>query len=161
MRKLNLMKSIVKAGICSAIVISAFTIGSFAQKAHAATPETIGLISVGKEYIGTPYKFGAPAGVTYAFDCSSFTQFLFKGLDVSLPRTSVAQASVGEKVPKGSLSMGDLVFFKTNGKSISHVAIYAGSNKIIHSATSTGVTVSNMNSSYWSKSYVTARRVTN
>ncbi|MGO4185933.1 C40 family peptidase [Paenibacillus sp. MCAF9] len=161
MRKLHLLKSIAKAGICSAIVISAFTIGTFAPKAHAATPETINLVSTGKEFIGTPYKFGAPAGVTYAFDCSSFTQFLFKGLDVSLPRTSVAQATVGEKVPKGSLSMGDLVFFKTNGKTISHVAIYAGNNKIIHSATSTGVTVSDMTSSYWSKSYVTARRVTN
>jgi len=161
MRKLHLLKSIAKAGICSAIVISAFTIGTFAPKAHAATPETLNLVSTGKEFIGTPYKFGAPAGVTYAFDCSSFTQFLFKGLDVSLPRTSVAQASVGEKVPKGSLSMGDLVFFKTNGKTISHVAIYAGNNKIIHSATSTGVTVSDMTSSYWSKSYVTARRVTN
>lgn len=161
MRKLHLLKSIAKAGICSAIVISAFTIGIFAPKAHAATPETLNLVSTGKEFIGTPYKFGAPAGVTYAFDCSSFTQFLFKGLDVSLPRTSVAQATVGEKVPKGSLSMGDLVFFKTNGKTISHVAIYAGNNKIIHSATSTGVTVSDMTSSYWSKSYVTARRVTN
>jgi len=161
MRKLHLLKSIAKAGICSAIVMSAFTIGTFAPKAHAATPETIDLISTGKEFIGTPYKFGAPAGATYAFDCSSFTQFLFKGLDVSLPRTSVAQASVGEKVPKGSLSMGDLVFFKTNGKTISHVAIYAGNNKIIHSATSTGVTVSDMTTNYWSKSYVTARRVVN
>jgi cell wall-associated NlpC family hydrolase len=161
MRKSKLMKSIAKAGICSAIVMSAITFGSFAQQAHAATPETIDLVSVGKEYIGTPYKFGAPAGVTYAFDCSSFTQFLFKGLDVSLPRTSTAQATIGEKVPKGSLSMGDLVFFKTNGKSISHVAIYAGNNKIIHSSTSQGVTVSNLNTNYWSKSYVTARRVLN
>ncbi|OBZ13078.1 glycoside hydrolase [Bacillus sp. FJAT-26390] len=155
------MKSIAKAGICSAIVMSAITLGSFAQKAHAATPETIDLISTGKEYIGTPYRFGAPAGVTYAFDCSSFTQFLFKGLDVSLPRTSTAQATIGEKVPKDSLSMGDLVFFKTNGKSISHVAIYAGNNKIIHSSSSQGVTVSNLNTSYWSKTYVTARRVVN
>ncbi len=158
MRKSKLMKSIAKAGICSAIVMSAITFGSFAQKAHAATPQTIGLISVGKEYLGTPYKFGAPAGVTYAFDCSSFTQFLYRGLDVSLPRTSAAQATVGEKVPKGSLSMGDLVFFKTNGKSISHVAIYAGNNKIIQSS-SKGVNVSDLNSSYWSKNYVTARRV--
>ncbi|WP_139991517.1 C40 family peptidase [Paenibacillus paridis] len=159
MRKLHIMKSIAKAGICSAIVMSAITFGSFAPKAHAATPETINLIESGKEYIGTPYKFGAPAGVTYAFDCSSFTQFLFKGLDVNLPRTSTAQAKVGETVAKGSLSMGDLVFFKTNGKTISHVAIYAGNNKIIHSSTSQGVTVSNLNTSYWTKSYVTAKRV--
>lgn len=158
MRKSKLMKAITKAGLCSAIVMSAITFGSFAQKAHAATPQTIGLISIGKQYLGTPYKFGAPAGVTYAFDCSSFTQFLYRGLDVSLPRTSAAQATVGEKVPKSLLSMGDLVFFKTNGKSISHVAIYAGNNKIIQSS-SRGVNVSDLNSSYWSKNYVTARRV--
>jgi cell wall-associated NlpC family hydrolase len=159
MRKTNLMKSIAKAGLCSAIVMTAITFGSFAQKASAATPETINLISEGKQYIGTPYKFGAPAGVTYAFDCSSFTQFLFKGLDVDLPRTSSAQATVGETVKKGYLSMGDLVFFNTNGKSISHVAIYAGNNKIIHSSTSKGVTVSSLGTGYWANKYVTAKRV--
>ncbi|MBD2867461.1 C40 family peptidase [Paenibacillus arenilitoris] len=161
MRKSNLLKSIAKAGLCSAIVMSAITFGTFAQKAQAATPETRELIATGKEYIGTPYKFGAPAGVTYAFDCSSFTQFLFKGFDVKLPRTSTAQAQVGKKVGKGSLSMGDLVFFKTNGKSISHVAVYAGNNKIIHSSSSKGVTVTSLGSSYWAKRYVTARRVIN
>lgn len=158
MRKTNIIKSIAKASLCSAIVLSSITFGSFAQKAHAATPTSIGLIDTGKEYIGTPYQFGAPAGVTYAFDCSSFTQFLFKGLNVQLPRTSVAQASVGKKVDKGSLSMGDLVFFNTNGKSISHVAVYAGNNKIIHSA-SQGVAITSLSSSYWAKKYVTARRV--
>lgn len=159
MRISNFMKSIAKAGICSAVVMSAITFGSFAPEAHAATPQTLNLISTGKQYLGTPYKFGAPAGVTYAFDCSSFTQFLFKGLDVSLPRTSGAQATIGEKVPKGSLSMGDLVFFNTNGKSISHVAIYAGNHKIIHSSTSKGVTVTSLDTGYWAKKYVTARRV--
>lgn len=159
MRTSHFLKSIAKAGICSAIVMSAITLGTFAPKAHAATPETLDLISTGKEYIGTPYKFGAPAGVTYAFDCSSFTQFLYKGLDVKLPRSSSAQAGVGEKVAKSSLSVGDLVFFNTNGKSISHVAIYAGNNKIIHSSTSQGVTVTSLGSSYWAKKYVTARRV--
>ncbi|WP_051250741.1 C40 family peptidase [Paenibacillus harenae] len=161
MRTSNLLKSFAKAGICSAVVMSTITMGFFAQKAHAATPETIDLISTGKEYIGTPYRFGAPAGITYAFDCSSFTQFLYKGLDVNLPRTSAAQAYAGKKVAKGSLSMGDLVFFNTNGKSISHVAIYAGNNKIIHSSSSQGVTVSSLGSGYWAKRYVTARRVLN
>lgn len=161
MRKINLMKSIAKASLCSAVVLSAITFGSFTQKAHAATPTTIELISTGKQYVGTPYKFGAPAGVTYAFDCSSFTQFLFKGLDVNLPRNSTGQATVGKKVAKGSLSMGDLVFFNTNGKSISHVAIYAGNNKMIHSSSSQGVTVTSLSSSYWANKYVTARRVLN
>lgn len=161
MRTSTLLKSIAKASLCSALVLSAVTFGSFAPKAQAATPETIKLVSVGKKYLGTPYKFGAPTGATYAFDCSSFTQFLFKGFDVSLPRTTTAQALKGKKVSMGMLSMGDLVFFNTNGKSISHVAIYAGNNKMIHSSSSKGVTVTDMTTSYWKTKYVTARRVIN
>ncbi|WP_253944833.1 C40 family peptidase [Paenibacillus sp. NEAU-GSW1] len=151
----------MKLTLCAAIGISAFAFGFSANKAEAATPETLELISNGKDFIGTPYKYGAPAGVTYAFDCSSFTQYMFNGLDVDLPRSSSAQAKVGVKVPKTELSVGDLVFFKTNGTSISHVAIYAGSSKILHSSSSKGVTISNMDSAYWKKYYVTARRVFN
>ncbi|MFX3633856.1 MAG: C40 family peptidase [Candidatus Pristimantibacillus sp.] len=156
--KLN-FKRIIKLGLCTVIGLSAFALGSVANRAEAATPQTLELISAGKNYIGVPYKYGAPVGVTYAFDCSSFTQYMFNGLDVSLPRTASAQSSKGTKVPKGELSTGDLVFFKTNGKSISHVAIYAGNNKILHSSSSQGVTISNMGSAYWTKYYVTARRV--
>lgn len=151
----------MKITLCTAIGLTAFTLSAVTHKAEAATAETVALISSGKNYLGVPYQYGAPAGVTYAFDCSSFTQYMFNGLDVSLPRTASAQASKGVKVAKTDLSMGDLVFFKTNGKSISHVAIYAGSNKILHSSSSQGVTVSDMTSSYWTKYYVTARRVLN
>jgi Cell wall-associated hydrolases (invasion-associated proteins) len=128
-------------------------------KADAATPESLNLIASGKDFIGTPYKFGAPAGVTYAFDCSSFVQYVFQQQGVDLPRTSVSQSYAGEKVDKAYLSMGDLTFFKTGGSGISHVAIYAGDGKILHASSSKGVTLSNMNSSYWKKAYVTARRV--
>ena len=160
MRKFNFMKSIVKIGICSTIVLSTIGLSTITEKAAAAGPVTIELISNSKEYLGTPYKYGAKAGSTSSFDCSSFTQFMFKGSGVDLPRTSAAQAKKGEKVHKSSLSMGDLVFFKTNGKSISHVGIYAGNNKFIHSS-SQGVTISDLNSKYWSKRYVTAKRVIN
>jgi cell wall-associated NlpC family hydrolase len=85
---------------------------------------------------------------------------MFGSIGVWLPRTSSAQAYMGKKVDKGSISMGDLVFYSTNGgKSISHVAIYAGGGKILHSSSSKGVTLTDMNSSYWKTKYVTARRV--
>lgn len=159
MRNSNLLKTIVKIGTCGAIAWSALTFGTAGDKAHAATPTSTELIATSKEFIGTPYQFGAKAGSTASFDCSSFTQYIFKSFKVWLPRTSAAQASMGTKVDKGSLSMGDLVFYKTNGKSISHVAIYAGNQKIIHSSSSQGVTISDMNTSYWKGKYVTARRV--
>jgi len=130
-----------------------------ASQASAATTESLNLLSFGKDYIGTPYKFGATAGSTAAFDCSSYVQYVFDQAGISLPRTSSAQASVGEKVDKAYLSVGDLLFFKTGGSGISHVAIYAGEGKMLHASSSQGVILSSMNTTYWTKAYVTARRV--
>jgi cell wall-associated NlpC family hydrolase len=62
-------------------------------------------------------------------------------------------------VKKGYISMGDLVFFNTNGSGISHVGIYAGYGKMIHASGHKGVTVTKLNSSYWKSKFVTARRV--
>ncbi|WP_027094625.1 C40 family peptidase [Cohnella thermotolerans] len=128
-------------------------------QASAATEESLELLSIGKEFIGTPYLYGSASGSTDTFDCSSFVQYVFKQQNISLPRTASAQATVGEKVTKAYLSVGDLVFFKSGGSGIGHVAIYAGNGKILHATSSQGVTISNLNSSYWSKNYVTARRV--
>jgi cell wall-associated NlpC family hydrolase len=161
MKTLKSLKKLMTLSILATIAMSAFTLGSTSNHAEAATAKSLALISEGKNYLGVPYKYGAPVGITYAFDCSSFTKFMFAGLDVNLPRTASEQAAVGKKVPKTELSTGDLVFFRTNGISISHVAIYAGSKKILHSSTSQGVTVSDMSSSYWNTKYVTARRVLN
>ena len=147
--------------ICMIVVIGwVGTIHLAPTKASAATKQSLQLLTYGKKYIGVNYKFGAASGVTSAFDCSSYTQYIFKQLGVNLPRTSGAQASVGKKISKGSLSVGDLVFFNTmGGKRVSHVAIYAGKGKIIHASSSKGVSLASINSGYWKKYYVTARRV--
>jgi cell wall-associated NlpC family hydrolase len=157
MQKNRLVKRVLMTTLCATIGLSAFVNG-FSTKANAATPESIKVVSSAKKYLGVPYRFGAPSGITYAFDCSSFTQYVFKKNGVKLPRTSIAQAAKGIKVAKGNLSVGDLVFFNTNGRSISHVAIYAGNHKILHSSGS-GVSLTSMNTTYWSNKYVTARRV--
>jgi len=145
---------------CSVVVTGLFgsTIAS-PSNASAATPASLELLAIGKEQVGTPYLFGASTSITYAFDCSSFVKYVFSQFDIDLPRTSSSQAYIGEKVDKAYLSVGDLVFFKTGGSGISHVAIYAGEGKILHASSSQGVTISNMNTSYWTKAYVTARRV--
>jgi cell wall-associated NlpC family hydrolase len=134
---------------------------ALADHASAATDESKKLIEIGKAYIGTPYRMGGliKNGEPVAFDCSLFTRHVYASLGVDLPRTSKEQAAKGEKVDRGSISQGDLLFFKTNGKSISHVAIYIGNGKMIHASSSHGVTISDMNSSYWKKRIVTARRV--
>ncbi|WP_256761671.1 C40 family peptidase [Cohnella sp. WQ 127256] len=150
--KLLLASSLLISGLFGTMMVSS-------PKASAATEQSLSLIAYGKDYVGTPYQFGATPGVTSVFDCSSYVQYIFSQFGLDLPRTSVSQSYVGEKVQKEDLSVGDLVFFKTGGSGISHVAIYAGNKKILHASSSQGVTVSNMTSSYWTKAYVTARRV--
>lgn len=151
------LKAFVIIALSSAI--GATTVFStFISNAEAATAESKEVIASGTQYLGVPYRFGAPTNVTYAFDCSSFTQYIFKLSGIKLPRTSISQATKGIKVLKGYLSTGDLIFYNTNGKSISHVGIYAGNGKMLHSS-SKGVAISNINTSYWKSKYVTARRI--
>lgn len=110
-----------------------------------------------KAAIGTPY---CNAGRTSdCYDCSGFVYDIFQKAGIALPRRSEEQFLQGSPVSTSSLSAADLVFFRTTGKSISHVGIYIGDYKFIHSATSKGVLYSSLNDSYWKARYAGARRV--
>ena len=93
------------------------------------------------------------------FDCSGFTSYVYKNLGLTLPRTSQAQFKTGTAVSKTNLREGDLVFFNTSGRGVSHVGIYVGNGKFSHSSSSRGVTITSLSDSYWSKRYVGAKRV--
>ncbi|NBD23329.1 cell wall-associated hydrolase [Paenibacillus sp. T1] len=117
--------------------------------------------ATGKKYLGVPYKFGAKSGITSAFDCSSFIQYIFKKNGISLPRSSQQQSKVGVRVSKSALKPGDLVFSDTNGDGvINHVSLYIGDGKLLHTyRVGIGVTVSTFKGSTWDNRFVTARRV--
>lgn len=94
------------------------------------------------------------------FDCSGFVRYVFRhSLNVELPASSAAQFLTGLKIDRDKLVEGDLVFFRTEGKRVSHVGIYLGDGRFIH-APSSGkhVSVSNLAEAYWSKRYVGAKR---
>lgn len=153
-------KFAARALLTGLIAVAGFASFAFGATEHAsaATAKSLSLISIGKNYIGTPYLYGSDPDTTDTFDCSSYTQHVFGELGVWLPRTSSAQAYIGEKVDKAYLSVGDLLFFRTGGAGISHVGIYAGNGYMLN-ATNKGVVLSDINSSYWKNLYVTARRV--
>lgn len=126
----------------------------------ASASSATSLLNSAKSYIGTPYKWGGTT--TSGFDCSGFIQRSFKDVGISLPRTTGQQYAMGTAVAKKNLQAGDLVFFNTNGKGVSHAGIYVGSNNFIHASTSKGVMISSINDPYyWGKRYIGAKRVKN
>ncbi|WP_028551300.1 C40 family peptidase [Paenibacillus sp. UNC451MF] len=121
--------------------------------AFAETP----LSQAVNEELGAPYKW---AGTTAkGFDCSGYTSFVFAKFDIDLPHTSKGQAAIGTTVSQDELRPGDLVFYNTDGKGISHVGIFVGDGKFYHSATNQGVTVTKLSDSYYTKRFVTAKRI--
>ena len=125
-------------------------------KAPTTSGKGSSIVAEASKYIGCKYRYGGttPSG----FDCSGFTSYVYKKFGVNLNRTAAGQYSNGVSVTKSQLQPGDLVMFGKSG--ISHVAIYAGGGRIVHAATSkTGVRTDSLNSGYYSKNYVGARRI--
>lgn len=160
----RIVKSLAGIALSFSIAFSAILLQP-PQPVSAATVSTSSVadnvIAKGKQFMGVRYKFGAPAGRTDMFDCSSFTQYVFKQNGIKIPRSSKQQAKIGTYVPKSQLRAGDLVFSDTNRDGvINHVGIYMGNGKVIHTyRVGVGVTISNFKGSSWDKTYVTARRV--
>src|SRR6185436_8479615 len=89
------------------------------------------VIPTAERYIGVKYMWGGTSPST-GFDCSGYTQYVFAKHGVRLPRTSRAQAQAGARIlDYRALRAGDLIMFAENGKAISHVAIYAGRDRIL------------------------------
>lgn len=126
---------------------------------HNSTGPTLAskIITTAKKYIGVPYLW---AGTTpNGFDCSGYVQYVFNKHGIELPRSSREQYTVGYKVSKSNLQPGDLVFFNTSGSGVSHVGIYIGDGKFIHSGNTSGVVITDLYSAYWVNLYLGARRV--
>lgn len=118
------------------------------------------IVATAKQYLGIPYKYGGSSPST-GFDCSGFVYYVLKQLGYSPYRTTSSQYTMGTYVSKENLQPGDLVFFQGTYKSgISHVGIYVGNGKFIHSP-STGKVISyaDLNSTYYVNHYYGARRI--
>jgi hypothetical protein len=110
--------------------------------------------------LGVPYKRGGSAAET-GFDCSGFVRHLYEtSIGRLLPRRSDEQAAVTDKIDRSELNPGDLVFFNTMRRTFSHVGIYIGDGKFIHSPSAgKSVRVDDLRAAYWTKRFTGARRV--
>lgn len=119
------------------------------------------LVLSAMNFLGVPYKRGGNS-VSNGFDCSGFTRHIFEmSVGLVLPRRADEQAKLSSLVPikKEDLKPGDLVFFNTMRATFSHVGIYVGEGKFIHSPRVGGaVRVEDMREAYWAKRFTGARR---
>jgi hypothetical protein len=109
-------------------------------------------------WIGTPYHRGGDnrAGA----DCSGFVQQVYlRVARVSLPRVTQDQFRVGFEVGRSELRPGDLVFFETLGKGVSHVGLMVGGDRFAHASSSKGVMYSRLSETYWNRQFLGARRL--
>nr|WP_231755422.1 C40 family peptidase [Bordetella sp. N] len=112
-------------------------------------------------YLGIRYRFGGSSPAT-GFDCSGLVSYVAEqSLGLKLPRNAAdIYQKVGMSVARNDLQVGDLVFFNTMGRRYSHVGIYLGDDRFVHSPSAGGkVRIESMELAYWSKRYNGARRI--
>lgn len=110
------------------------------------------------EWSGVPYKYAGKD--KHGIDCSGLTSTLYLNV-YKKTISSSTKALVGEvkKIKESDLKEGDLVFFITNEKSISHVGVYLQNNKFVHASTKRGVMISDLTEPYFKKTYACSGRV--
>ncbi|MDN3687861.1 C40 family peptidase [Cyclobacterium jeungdonense] len=121
------------------------------------------VVQTAKSFQGTPYRYGGISRT--GMDCSALVYLSFRSVGLNLPRVSEDQSRMGKRVSRRKLKKGDVVFFATGRRrrKVTHAGIITekrrGTTYFIHASTSLGVTEDNIQSGYWSKRWVRARRM--
>jgi cell wall-associated NlpC family hydrolase len=136
-------------------------LGSQIQRAGGAVGDAASqLVMNAMGFLGVPYKYGGNSAET-GFDCSGFVRAVFEeSVGKVLPRRADEQAAATQPIERSELKPGDLVFFNTMRRAFSHVGIYVGDGKFIHSPRSgSTVRLEDMRKAYWETRFNGARRV--
>jgi hypothetical protein len=142
------------------LVLDKSFMGHFQQVGQTVVDRTSNLVVTAIGFLGVPYRRGGNTAET-GFDCSGFVRAMYnQTVGYLLPRRAEEQAAATEKIDRSELKPGDLVFFKTMRRAFSHVGIYVGEGKFIHSPKpGAEVRVEDMSGSYWQRRFSGARRV--
>ena len=118
------------------------------------------LLQAAQSQIGAPYRYGG-AGPD-AFDCSGLVTYAHRRIGVAVPRTAAQQFAAATPVKRNELRPGDLVFFRLESRSVSHVGIYAGDNRFVHAPQSGGnVRMASLDEDHFRRSFAGAGRLYN
>ena len=131
-----------------------------AEQAHTVADNTSALVATAMGFVGLRYRRGGNSEKT-GFDCSGLVRAVYeKTAGLVLPRRAKEQAAATKVIDKRDLQPGDLVFFNTMRRAFSHVGVYLGDGKFIHSPrTGETVRVDDLQDSYWKKRFDGARHV--
>lgn len=127
---------------------------------QSVTTKATELVGTALTFLGVPYRYGGTSAET-GFDCSGYVKTVFdKTIGLALPRVAAQQAAITQKIKRTELRPGDLVFFNTMRRAFSHVGIYIGEGKFVHSPKpGAEVRVESLGTSYWNRRFDGARRV--
>ncbi len=130
------------------------------QVRQTVTDKASDLVTNALGFLGVPYRRGGNSAET-GFDCSGFVRATYEQtIGLILPRKAEQQAAATQRIDKSDLQPGDLVFFNTMRRAFSHVGIYIGEGKFVHSPKpGAEVRVESMGQSYWTRRFDGARRV--
>ena len=110
-----------------------------------------------EEWWATRYHYGGTS--RNGIDCSAYSGALLSQVwGIKAPRTARAMYSVAEKIDRGNLKEGDLVFFNTRG-GVSHVGVYLGNGYFTHASTGNGVTINNLDENYYRSKFIIGGRI--
>jgi cell wall-associated NlpC family hydrolase len=142
-----------------ALINQSLVVSEISQMGQRVGNQASELVVNAMGFLGVPYKRGGTEAT--GFDCSGFVRAMYENtLGLVLPHNAKAQAAVTQTIDKDELQPGDLVFFNTLRRAFSHVGIYIGEGRFIHSPRAGGeVRIENMSDSYWRKRFNGARRV--
>jgi hypothetical protein len=126
----------------------------------AVTTPDLGLqiAATAESLLGSPYRYGGSG--PDAFDCSGLVSYVHARFGVATPRTAAQQFAAASPVARPDLKAGDLVFFRLNGSSVSHVGIYIGNGEFVHAPqTGTRVRIASLDDDYFRPRYAGGGRL--